>query len=136
MTYDYDVIVIGGGGAGMAAAITACDSGARVALLEAANQLGGSTALSGGVVYGAPTSIQRAAGIDSDTVDAMFEYYMTLNQHKVEPSILRRLYELRSEEHTSELQSLMRISYAVFCLKKTKNTHNNRKHQQKKHHYN
>src|SRR3546814_2406046 len=30
---------------------------------------------------------------------------------------------LRSEEHTSELQSLMRISYAVFCLKK-KNTHN------------
>src|SRR3546814_9287570 len=34
--------------------------------------------------------------------------------------------ELRSEEHTSELQSLMRISYAVFCLKK-KNTikHNN-----------
>src|SRR3546814_9283726 len=28
----------------------------------------------------------------------------------------------RSEEHTSELQSLMRISYAVFCLKKKKNT--------------
>src|SRR3546814_1267137 len=32
------------------------------------------------------------------------------------------LAELRSEEHTSELQSLMRISYAVFCLKK-KNKH-------------
>src|SRR3546814_8017411 len=30
----------------------------------------------------------------------------------------------RSEEHTSELQSLMRISYAVFCLKKKKTTHN------------
>src|SRR3546814_1640121 len=30
----------------------------------------------------------------------------------------RRKIELRSEEHTSELQSLMRISYAVFCLKK------------------
>src|SRR3546814_2454351 len=29
----------------------------------------------------------------------------------------------RSEEHTSELQSLMRISYAVFCLKKKKNQH-------------
>src|SRR3546814_1843859 len=29
----------------------------------------------------------------------------------------------RSEEHTSELQSLMRISYAVFCLKKKTNTH-------------
>src|SRR3546814_5313079 len=34
----------------------------------------------------------------------------------------------RSEEHTSELQSLMRISYAVFCLKKKKNTHNRKKH--------
>src|SRR3546814_6274137 len=32
------------------------------------------------------------------------------------------LAELRSEEHTSELQSLMRISYAVFCLKKKKKT--------------
>src|SRR3546814_4136737 len=31
----------------------------------------------------------------------------------------------RSEEHTSELQSLMRISYAVFCLKKKKNTETN-----------
>src|SRR3546814_4675956 len=32
----------------------------------------------------------------------------------------RRLCAARSEEHTSELQSLMRISYAVFCLKKKK----------------
>src|SRR3546814_6459463 len=32
------------------------------------------------------------------------------------------LARVRSEEHTSELQSLMRISYAVFCLKKKKNT--------------
>src|SRR3546814_3152084 len=31
---------------------------------------------------------------------------------------------VRSEEHTSELQSLMRISYAVFCLKKKNNTNN------------
>src|SRR3546814_8748681 len=41
----------------------------------------------------------------------------------VEPRCLARRYAgclraLRSEEHTSELQSLMRISYAVFCLKK------------------
>src|SRR3546814_2698751 len=34
---------------------------------------------------------------------------------------LDRPFEPRSEEHTSELQSLMRISYAVFCLKKKKN---------------
>src|SRR3546814_1790751 len=57
--------------------------------------------------------------------------------HKVESSILRcgihnkfngtssnitNSSRSRSEEHTSELQSLMRISYAVFCLKKKKTT--------------
>src|SRR3546814_4750181 len=35
-----------------------------------------------------------------------------------------RTVEARSEEHTSELQSLMRISYAVFCLKKKKHSLN------------
>src|SRR3546814_5224291 len=34
----------------------------------------------------------------------------------IEPALLVRHMEVRSEEHTSELQSLMRISYAVFCL--------------------
>src|SRR3546814_2774923 len=36
---------------------------------------------------------------------------------------LAQCYRKRSEEHTSELQSLMRISYAVFCLQKKKHTH-------------
>src|SRR3546814_3409070 len=36
------------------------------------------------------------------------------------PAFLGPLFGIRSEEHTSELQSLMRISYAVFCLKKKK----------------
>src|SRR3546814_10768918 len=35
---------------------------------------------------------------------------------------------VRSEEHTSELQSLMRISYAVFCLKKKKTNKQNKQH--------
>src|SRR3546814_5418197 len=43
--------------------------------------------------------------------------------------VVHETYKDRSEEHTSELQSLMRISYAVFCLKKQKkhkqNTHIN-----------
>src|SRR3546814_4058820 len=41
---------------------------------------------------------------------------------KCRPHLLVNLRRGRSEEHTSELQSLMRISYAVFCLKKKKNT--------------
>src|SRR3546814_3144282 len=41
--------------------------------------------------------------------------------HHVEAQAIEAVAEwIRSEEHTSELQSLMRISYAVFCLKKKK----------------
>src|SRR3546814_4482027 len=43
----------------------------------------------------------------------------------------RVLAEVRSEEHTSELQSLMRISYAVFCLKKKKPNSTHQKTDQK-----
>src|SRR3546814_1478513 len=39
-------------------------------------------------------------------------------------AVVERAEEDRSEEHTSELQSLMRISYAVFCLKKKKRNKN------------
>src|SRR3546814_3464438 len=37
--------------------------------------------------------------------------------------VTRKIFVARSEEHTSELQSLMRISYAVFCLKKKNKKH-------------
>src|SRR3546814_2661051 len=46
------------------------------------------------------------------------------------PVVLQEVHKVtvyRSEEHTSELQSLMRISYAVFCLKKKNNHHTKNK---------
>src|SRR3546814_3378969 len=43
----------------------------------------------------------------------------------------RHEHHRRSEEHTSELQSLMRISYAVFCLKKKKKNKNTTTHKQR-----
>src|SRR3546814_1400049 len=52
--------------------------------------------------------------------------YRTVDRYRSRlPAIVKRhiTSSSRSEEHTSELQSLMRISYAVFCLKKNK-THN------------
>jgi fumarate reductase flavoprotein subunit len=85
---NYDVVVIGGGGAGLAAALTACEEGARVLVIEAGDRVGGSTALSGGIYYAADTQVQRAAGI-ADDVDDMYRYYMTLNQYKLEPEIAR-----------------------------------------------
>src|SRR3546814_3111011 len=43
-----------------------------------------------------------------------------IGRPRVEPSFQPHVIDRRSEEHTSELQSLMRISYAVFCLKTKK----------------
>ncbi|MEW4468416.1 FAD-binding protein [Parasphingorhabdus sp. JC815] len=82
----------------MAAALHAANEGASVALIEADDKLGGSTALSGGVYYAAGTSVQRERGIDDDTPDAMFEYYMTLNQYRVEASLARKLCDHAAEK--------------------------------------
>ena len=89
---DYDVIVLGGGGAGMAAAKEAAEAGARVLLVDADRKLGGSTALSGGVFYAAGTAVQRSAGV-ADSPAEQFRYYMNVNQHKLEPSLVHRLCE-------------------------------------------
>src|SRR3546814_959328 len=45
-------------------------------------------------------------------------YWMAMTALTPRAELFKPPYPLRSEEHTSELQSLMRISYAVFCLKK------------------
>src|SRR3546814_3483497 len=52
--------------------------------------------------------------------------------HRVHELRPVRCHLRRSEEHTSELQSLMRISYAVFCLKKKKQKMNEKQGRQKK----
>ncbi len=90
MPRDYDVVVIGSGAAGLAASIMAHDGGARVLILEADNIVGGSSRLSGGHFYAAGTSAQREAGIAADTPDAMYDYFLTLNQWKVEPGVVRK----------------------------------------------
>src|SRR3546814_9116697 len=65
-------------------------------------------------------------GLDDDSledralVDAMMAHPILINRPLVVSPLGVRLCRPRSEEHTSELQSLMRISYAVFCLKKKK----------------
>lgn len=67
-----DVLVVGGGGAGLAAAIEAAEAGVRVTLLEKNDAPGGSTAWSIGSVSASQTPHQRAAGI-ADTPQAHWE---------------------------------------------------------------
>src|SRR3546814_3594858 len=56
----------------------------------------------------------------SDVRDRVSRVRGRLPEEIEEPVIAKVEADARSEEHTSELQSLMRISYAVFCLKKKK----------------
>src|SRR3546814_959237 len=61
----------------------------------------------------------RTANKSNMALFGAFGIFQMPNQNRVLVDMLAacRLVEPRSEEHTSELQSLMRISYAVFCLK-------------------
>src|SRR3546814_8759217 len=62
------------------------------------------------------------------TANGISVYYAAKNSQDEEVRKMAEDIHHRSEEHTSELQSLMRISYAVFCLKKKnhKNTRHNK----------
>src|SRR3546814_9800940 len=70
-----------------------------------------------GVLLGAGLTLDRALAIVVDNIGPGAEHAALSEVHK-------RVKEgVRSEEHTSELQSLMRNSYAVFCLKKKTHKH-------------
>ncbi|WP_255481773.1 FAD-dependent oxidoreductase [Ramlibacter pinisoli] len=64
-----DVLVVGGGGSGLAAAITAAEEGRSVVLLEKGEKLGGTTGWSIGSITAAGTPDQRAAGVDDSWQD-------------------------------------------------------------------
>ena len=66
MPETFDVIVVGGGGSGLAAAIEARAPGRRVVLLEKNARLGGSTAWSVGSITSTRTPHQRRAGVEDD----------------------------------------------------------------------
>lgn len=93
-----DVLVVGGGCAGMCAAIEAAQAGARVIVLDRAGGLGGTSALSGGLVYlGGGTPIQTACGFD-DSPEEMFKYMMAACGPEPDPALIEPYCE-RSVEH-------------------------------------
>src|SRR3546814_4117328 len=70
-------------------------------------------------MYGGVLALDTASSVVSGRVKLVYQRRLPL---WLADTIGRGPNEVRSEEHTSELQSLMRISYAVFCLKKKTNT--------------
>lgn len=86
----FDMVVIGGGTAGIPAAIFAADRGARVAVIEKAPSVGGTLFVSGGMIAGAGTVFQEARGI-KDSPDAHYEDVMRINENTSDP-VLTRLW--------------------------------------------
>ena len=73
---EVDVIVVGLGAAGAAAALEASAAGAETLVLERASGGGGTSAMSGGTIYlGGGTALQKACGVE-DSPEAMFDYLM------------------------------------------------------------
>lgn len=84
----YDVVVIGGGGAGLAAAIEAQESGADVVLLEKMSSLGGNTLVSGGGLNAPGTDMQKEHGIE-DSVESFIEDALEGGDHVNKEELVR-----------------------------------------------
>lgn len=87
-----DVVVIGAGGAGMAAAIQAADDGATVVVLEKMNYAGGNTVRSEGGMNAAGTASQAALGIE-DSPEVMIEDTMVGGKNLSNPELVRFMAE-------------------------------------------
>src|SRR4051794_23797342 len=96
MSEEIDVLVIGAGGGGLAAAIAAHDAGATVAVVEKLDQPGGNSALSTGSVPAAASRFQKEAGID-DSPDRFFEDLMRISGGSDCPDLVRRLVDTSAE---------------------------------------
>lgn len=88
----YDVIVVGSGGAGMSAAISAKDAGMNVVILEKMPVIGGNTAKSSAGMNASQTKFQEAEGI-ADTNDKFYEETLKGGKGTNDPELLRYLVD-------------------------------------------
>lgn len=86
---DADVVVLGAGAAGMAAAIEASNAGSKVVILEKQGIIGGSTTRSGGKLIAAGTKYQEEQGFTGDTPEALFDYYKSVGGDKIDDKKLK-----------------------------------------------
>ncbi|QEM80465.1 flavocytochrome c [Halomonas binhaiensis] len=93
---DFDVVIIGSGGAGLAAAIQAHDDGARVVIIEKMPTIGGNTIKASVGMNAAETRFQRQKGIE-DSKELFYEETLRGGKFKNNPALLREFVELAPE---------------------------------------
>jgi fumarate reductase flavoprotein subunit len=92
VTKSYDVVVVGSGGAGLAAAIQACDEGASVLIVEKMPSIGGNTVKASAGMNAAETRFQRVKGIH-DSKELFYAETLKGGYNKNNPELLHRFVE-------------------------------------------
>jgi 3-oxosteroid 1-dehydrogenase len=85
-----DVVIVGSGGGGMVAALATADAGASALVLEKQERFGGSTAMSGGIVWVPDNPVMRAQGIPDSYEDAMVHFETVVGDVGPASSVERR----------------------------------------------
>jgi len=93
---NYDVVIVGSGGAGLAAAIQAHDEGARVVIIEKMPTIGGNTIKASVGMNAAETGFQKLKGIE-DSKELFYEETLKGGQFKNNPVLLREFVDLAPE---------------------------------------
>lgn len=85
-----DFVIVGSGGGGMVAALTAADAGVSALVLEKQDRVGGSTAMSGGIVWVPNSPVMQAAGVPDSYEDAMAHFEAVVGDVGPASSFARR----------------------------------------------
>lgn len=96
---DTDVLVIGGGMAGLSAALSAKENGSNVVLLEKLDRVGGSTVLAGGFLYATGSSVNKE--LDND-VNALVDYW----QQRAEGNADEKMLQIAAEGSATSVEKL------------------------------
>jgi 3-oxosteroid 1-dehydrogenase len=113
MDADCDVLILGTGAAGLAAALAAHESGAKVAIVERFDRVGGTSAVSGGVIWVAGNPRQCAAGL-ADGPEEALAYFRSLDHGDLRDDVLQAFVE-RGPEALAFLEAIDALRVSVLA---------------------
>lgn len=110
VTEEVDLVVVGGGAAGLATALRADELGYSVVLLEKMSYIGGAISVSGGNQVVSGSKLQKQAGVDNDSPESLIEDFMKNGDYKNDPQLLSLLAHHLGEA-TDWVNEYMNVQY-------------------------